>query len=452
MSLDLADRHVAVLGAGASGLAAAALALARGARVEAFDSGDEAALRPAAERFAALGAPLATGESALRPPRRYDLAVLSPGIALDQPIARAFSSASDELVGEIELAWRCGSAPVIGITGTNGKTTTTSLVAAMLQHAGLRAPAAGNIGDAYSEAVMPGREHDWIVLELSSFQLETITSFRPEIAVWLNFAPDHMDRYATLDDYRAAKLHLFDHLAPGAAVVRKAEDELGLAGRGFREITFSAFSDAADYVYADGHIRHPASGRSFDFRACVLDGKHNAENAMVALAVADLLKLPWDAVAPALREFRPPAHRCETVADHDGIRWVNDSKSTNLHSLRSALAGQEEPVVLIAGGKRKGLDYGEVADLVGEKARAVVCIGETAPDILAAWGDRVAPCLAARDLDEAVALARDCAAPRGTVLFSPGSSSFDMFTGYVARGAAFRRAVEALVAATPPAA
>jgi len=449
MSIDLKDRHFAVLGAGASGLAAAALATAHGACVVAFDSGEGPALSAASERFAALGVDLVTGEAALRPPRRFDCAVLSPGIATDQPIARAFADASAELIGEIEFAWRCGAAPVVGITGTNGKTTTTSLVAAVLQGAGLRAPAAGNIGAAYSAAVMPGQEHDWIVLELSSFQLETVAEFRPEIAVWLNFAPDHMDRYAAVEDYRAAKLRLFENLSPGALVVRKAEESLGLEGRGFRETTFSAFAPGADLVYEAGEIKHPASGRRFDFRFCHLQGRHNAENAMVALAVADELGLSWEAVAPAMREFRPPAHRCEKVAERDGVVWVNDSKSTNLHSLRSALAGQEEPVVLIAGGKRKGLDYAELAGLVAEKARAVVCIGETAPEIVAAWGGGVSPCVAARDLEEAVALAQEFVAPSGTVLFSPGSSSFDMFSGYAARGEAFRAAVARLADAPP---
>jgi len=445
MSLSLHDQYVAILGAGASGLAAAALAAVHGATVEAFDSGEGAGLEAAAERFRELGVPLTTGEAALHPSRHYDYAVLSPGIATDWPLARAFAAVSGELLGEIELAWRLGGrAPVVAITGTNGKTTTTSLVAAMLQGAGLAAVAAGNIGDPYSGAVMPGQEHDWIVLELSSFQLETVRDFSPRIAVWLNFAPDHMDRYRSVAEYRAAKLRLFEHAGPDTLVLRKAEEALGLEERGARETTFSAYSPDADLVYDSGAVVHPASGRRFDYRACRLQGRHNAENLMVALAVADELGIDWETIAPALRDFRPPAHRCETVAEIDGIVWVNDSKSTNLHSLRSALAGQEEPVVLIAGGKRKGLDYGELSELVAEKARAVVCIGEVAGEIAEAWGGRVPRCAAAAGLDEAVALARSFAAPGGTVLFSPGSSSFDMFSGYAARGEAFRTAVARL--------
>ena len=435
--MELAGKQIAVLGAGGSGYAAAALALSRGASVRVFDSGSPEKLAAAVAKFAALGAPLTCGEAALEPPHSFDIVVVSPGIDTAWPIARAFAAASGELIGEIEFAWRFNDAPVIGITGTNGKTTTTALIAAMLQAAGLRTIAAGNIGLPFSDVVLSGERYDWVVLELSSFQLETITSLSPRIAVWMNFAPDHMDRYATVEDYFAAKFHLFDYLGEDALVIRKEECELAVDAR---TTTFSAFSTSSDLGYHAGEITHTASGRRFPFADGELQGKHNAENVMAALAVADELGLEWESLVPAIQQFQAPPHRCEKVARLDGALYLNDSKSTNLHSLESALAGQDEPVILIAGGKNKGLDFSELRDLAGRMVRECVCIGEIAGHITEAWAGAV-PCHRAADVDEAVATARRLARPGDIVLFSPGTSSFDMFSGYEARGEAFRRAV-----------
>lgn len=438
--MNLEGKQIAVLGAGGSGYAAAALGLSRGAAVSVFDSGDPAKLAPAVAKFAALGAPLVCGGEAMSAPRGYDLCVVSPGIDASWPIAKAFAAASGEFMGEIEFAWRLGDAPVVAITGTNGKTTTTSLIAAILNAAGLSAVAAGNIGLPYSEVVLSGERRDWIVLEVSSFQLETVSTFSPRIAVWLNFAPDHMDRYATVEDYFGAKFRIFGNLGPGDLAVHKLECDLGLSGR---TTTFSAFSTGGDLAYASGRILHPASGRTFDFDQGELQGKHNAENVMAALAVADELGLAWDNVRDAVLRFTPPPHRCEKVAVIDGAIYLNDSKSTNLHSLESALAGQEAPVVLIAGGKDKGLDFAELRDLAGRMVREAVCIGEITDHITAAW-DGAVSCRRAASVEDAVAQARSLARPGEVVLFSPGTSSFDMFTGYEARGETFRRAVRSL--------
>ncbi|MEX2580392.1 MAG: UDP-N-acetylmuramoyl-L-alanine--D-glutamate ligase [Verrucomicrobiales bacterium] len=438
--MDLKGQRVAILGAGASGLAAAALALQHGAVVSAFDSGDPSGLEPAAERFSAIGVELVRGDAALVPPHRYDLVVVSPGIDVRFPIAAAFAGASDELIGEIELAFRYCDAPVVAVTGTNGKTTTTGLVADMLSEAGLLAVAAGNIGLPFSEVVSSGVSYDWIVLELSSFQLETISSFRPKVAVWMNFAPDHMDRYESVDDYRNAKLRIFENLAPDDLAVYKHESALDLPGPA---VTFSAFSDDADLCYRDGQIRESASSRTFDFSACRLHGKHNAENVMVALAVADYAGIGWERAAEAIRSFTPPPHRCEKIATVDGVLYINDSKATNLHALESALAGQEQPVILIVGGKDKGLDFSEIVETASGAVRHAVCIGEIAGEIREKWSGRV-PCSEAASLDDAVRSARDAASEGDVVLFSPGTSSFDMFSNFEERGEAFRRAVTSL--------
>jgi len=438
--MELQGKHVAILGAGGSGYAAAALALARGASVKVFDSGAPGKLSAAVTRFSELGAPLTCGEAALIPPHHFDLTVISPGIDTVWPIAVAFAAESDELVGEIEFAYRLGKAPVIAITGTNGKTTTTSLVTAMINGCGLRAVAAGNIGLAYSEVVLSGREYDWIVLEVSSFQLETVSSFSPEVAVWMNFAPDHMDRYISVDDYFAAKFRIFENLSPEALSICKFECELNLPGP---TVTFSAFNQGADLGYADGVVRHWESDRQFPFSTGSLQGKHNAENVMVALAVADRLGLAWEQVTASILSFEAPPHRCEKVATVNGVTYLNDSKSTNLHSLESALSGQDEPVILIAGGKNKGLDFLELREVAGRMAREVVCIGEIAREIASAW-EGVTTCHFASDVNESVQIASRLARPGEKVLFSPGTSSFDMFSGYEARGEAFRIAVRAL--------
>ena len=438
--MDLKGKRVAVLGAGSSGYAAAALARSRGANVEAFDSGNPEKLASAVTKFAGGGLTLTCGDRALQPAGHFDLTVISPGIDISWPIATAFGAASSELIGEIELAYRLGAAPVIAITGTNGKTTTTALIADMLNAAGLRAIAAGNIGLAYSEVVLSGESYDWIVLEVSSFQLETVSRFSPDVAIWMNFAPDHMDRYRTVEDYYAAKFRIFANNSSATLAIHKLECDLGLKGN---IVTFSAFRKGGDFHYGDGVIHHAGTGREFPFASGTLQGKHNAENVMVALAVADRLGIGWGRITPAVNSFNPPPHRCEKVATINGVTYLNDSKSTNLHSLESALIGQEKPVVLIAGGKNKGLDFSELRDVAGRMARLVICIGEIARDISIAW-DGIVPCHFAADVNEAVRMASELSRAGEVVLFSPGTSSFDMFTGYEARGVAFREAVAAL--------
>ncbi|MEM6278227.1 MAG: UDP-N-acetylmuramoyl-L-alanine--D-glutamate ligase [Verrucomicrobiota bacterium] len=307
--MNLSGKSVAVLGAGGSGFAAASLALHCGASVAAFDSGDPEKLRQAGEKFAEKGITLTCGEEALTPPSSFDLTVISPGIDAATPIGLAFSDASDELVGEVEFANRLSSVPVIAITGTNGKTTTTSLIDHLLNGSGLKSVAAGNIGKAYSEVVLEGEELDWVVLEVSSFQLETIVDFAPKIAVWMNFAPDHMDRYTTLEDYRAAKLRLFERVDEETLVISKWEEGFEFSNHA----TFSAFSKEGRFTYDEGGILDQGSGSKFDYESGRLHGKHNAENVMVALAVADYLGLPAESVAERIRQFEAPRHRCEKV-------------------------------------------------------------------------------------------------------------------------------------------
>ena len=437
------ENRIAILGAGTSGIAAARLAAAGGAAwVGVFDSGDPSRLAAAGEELEPMGIECRFGEAALEAPEGLDLVVVSPGIDVTWPIARAFAETGAPLVGEIEYAYRQCSAPVIGITGTNGKTTTTELAAAVLEAGGLRTVAGGNYGHAFSDIVRSREAYDVVTLEISSFQLETIDQFHPRVAVWMNFAPDHLDRYDSLESYRSAKLRIFENQTSDDAVIVNAADSLeGVLGR---RTTFSAFGETADWMLEDGWITLRGE-RLIDYATVKLHGRHNAENVMAALSigVAMGIDVSANAVLSAVRDYIPPRHRCEPVGEWEGRLFINDSKATNLHALASSLRGQEAPVVLIAGGKNKGLDFGELRDLLPGAVSNAICLGEMAEPIRAVWADTV-PCEVASDMGDAVRRAAKVSRLGQSVLFSPGTSSFDMYSGYAERGDAFRDAVRKL--------
>ena len=345
------------------------------------------------------------------------------------------------MLGEVELAARFYQGDIIGITGTNGKTTTTELVARMLAQAGLGGTPCGNYGTPFAEVVLPGNPPPAVALELSSFQLETIRTLRPRVAVWLNFAPDHMDRYPTVDAYRAAKLRIFlNQSATDTAVVRSGENLPPLAAR---VVTFSTTDPQADW-FSDGHLIFHAGETWLDMdHDTGLRGLHNAENAMAAMAACHALGLDNATMRDALRGYAPPPHRCELIRTLDGVEYLNDSKATNLHALESALRSQNRPVVLLAGGKDKGLDYTSVLPLLREKALATVTYGQIARSLAAVFAEAV-PSESVATLADAVAAARSLAPHGSTILLSPGTSSFDQFAGYEQRGNAFRDLVHQL--------
>ncbi|MEZ5304048.1 MAG: UDP-N-acetylmuramoyl-L-alanine--D-glutamate ligase [Verrucomicrobiales bacterium] len=430
-----AGLKIAALGAGRSGLAAARVARQCGAECEILDSGNPAN----AEALRGEGFRVATGPAAVEAAAKggYDLGIISPGIDLNWELPQALGA---PIIGEIEFAFRLSEAAAIAITGTNGKTTATELTAAMFKAAGINAEPCGNYGVAYSETL--ARPLDAAILEVSSFQLEAIETFRPAVAVWMNFAPDHLDRYAGIGDYRRAKMRIFENQTAADFAVVNGRD--GIAGLAAKTITFSAFAGGFDFALRDGAI-HFQGQRLCAFPLGRLRGRHNAENLMACLAAGHARGLAWEPMLAAAEAYVPPRHRCEFVRAIGGIEFLNDSKATNLHALESALAGREGRVVLIAGGKQKGLDYAPLRGLVAEKVSAAVLIGEIKESLAAAW-DGAAPCETAADLDAAVRRARDLAAPGEAVLFSPGTSSFDMFTGYEQRGDVFCQIVNQLPA------
>jgi UDP-N-acetylmuramoylalanine--D-glutamate ligase len=435
------DQNIAVLGAGLSGVAAALLLRSEGAHVTVLDSAEEKnLLKSTLDNLRKHGVNVICGTAADEDSASYQMAVLSPGIDPASRLARNFSSRQIETIGELELGWRSCDVPVIAITGTNGKTTTTELLAQMLIACGQRTIACGNIGKPLSEVAREKESFDVLTVEVSSFQLETIQTFQPSISLWLNFAPDHLDRYRSVADYRAAKLRIFENqTADDIAVVNAIEKTPEIRPRA---ITFSAYSDKADFRLAEGTIVYGGQAvlRPADTK---LRGLHNIENLMATLAAGTARGLSFTEMVPALCRYEPQPHRCEFVREVGGVGYINDSKATNIDALEKALRAQTKPVVLIAGGKDKGFTFDPLQSLVKEKVRTVILIGEMAESIRQSWNG-VAESKIANSLAQAVERAHTIAKPGEVVLFSPGTSSFDMFKSYADRGDQFRALVQAL--------
>ncbi|MEN3371298.1 MAG: UDP-N-acetylmuramoylalanine--D-glutamate ligase [Verrucomicrobiota bacterium] len=433
-------KKVAVLGAGLSGTAAALLLRGEGADVTVLDSAEEKTLlKSTIENLRARGVTVRCGPGAERDSSPYNFVVLSPGIDPISPLATNFSSRKIETLGELELGWRSVEVPVIAITGTNGKTTTTELLAQMLNACGQRTIACGNIGKPLSEVALEDRDLDVLTVEVSSFQLETIRTFRPSISVWLNFAPDHLDRYRSVAEYRAAKLRIFENQTSDDVAVLNAGESLPKISA--RTVTFSAYSNQADFRLEGGSIVYQNAPvlRMADTK---LRGSHNIENLMATLAVGLARGLSFEEMLPPLCAYEPRPHRCEFVREIGGVTYVNDSKATNLAAVEKALLAQNKSVILIAGGKDKGFTFETLRPLVSEKARAAVLMGEMAERIAQDWEG--VPSQIANSLADAVERAHALAKPGEVVLFSPGTSSFDMFKSYADRGDQFRALVNAL--------
>ncbi len=436
------DQHVAVLGAGLSGTAAALLLREEGAEVTVLDSAEEPKLpNSTLNNLRARGVRIVCGPAADSDSAAYSLAILSPGVDPESSLARNFFARQIPVMGELELGWRFCRLPVIAVTGTNGKTTTTEMIAQMLNACGQRTIACGNIGKPLSEIARRRKDFDLLTAEVSSFQLETIETFHPEVAVWLNFAPDHLDRYRSVADYRAAKLRIFENqTARDVAVVNAAENNLPALAP--RRITFSAYADWADFRVAEGSIVY-RNEPVLRLGATKVRGSHNIENLMATLAAGMARGLSFAEMVPPLSSYQPQPHRCEFVRQVAGVDYVNDSKATNLDALEKALLAQDKPVVLIAGGKDKGFTFESLRPLIAEKVKSAVLIGEMADRIGRDW-DGAAKIEMAKSIADAVERAQAAATAGDVVLFSPGTSSFDMFKSYADRGDQFRALVHAL--------
>lgn len=434
--MNLNNKQVIVLGAGRSGRAAAALALREGAKVAIHDSA--ASITNLPEGMDAVPqASIDTGKAS-----QCDLLVLSPGIDGQSEFVRAYAENAGEMVGEVELGFRFYQGKVVAITGTNGKTTTTELVQRILSHSGTSCLACGNYGLPFAEVVLLGEPPAAVALEVSSFQLETIESFHPDVVIWLNFSADHMDRYPDLETYKKAKLRVFENVTADNEVIVRAGEDIGEVSA--KTHTFSTEAPA-DYSLQDNWVCLHGE-QVLDLSRTRLRGLHNAENAMAAYAACAALGVDANQANEALCGFAPPLHRCELVRTLDGVEYINDSKATNLHALESALRSQLRPIVLIAGGKQKGLDYSAIIPRLQETTKGIVVFGEIGQQLAETFtplADQI-PIHRATSLEEAVQLACEASEHGDTVLFSPGTSSFDMFNGYEERGDCFRRIVSSL--------
>ncbi len=446
----LAGRRVTVVGLARSGLAACRLLLALGAKVTATDLRPAEALDPAVEALAAAGVRLHLGG---HPPEAFagaELCVVSPGVPAAHEALRACRARGTPVIGELELAWRAMTAEVIAVTGTNGKTTTTALVGALLADAGRPVVVAGNIGRPLAGEVLGLPADALVVAEVSSFQLETAERFRPAVAALLNLTPDHLDRHGSLAAYTEAKARIFRRQGPADWAVLNADDPgaAGLAPRvPGRRLWFSRTQDVAEGACVrEGWVVLRLDGA--ERRVCPLQeiplrGSHNLENVLAAVACAAWAGIPPERLRVAIRGFPGVAHRIEWVRAIGGVAFYNDSKGTNVDATLKALAAFEEPIVLIAGGRDKGQDFAPLGRGAAGRVKAAVLIGEGR----AALRRALAPVTAVHEADSLAAAVRTAfavAAPGDVVLLSPACASFDMFRDYEHRGEAFKAEVHAL--------
>lgn len=440
-----------VLGLGVSGYAAAGLLRREGAGVIVADAADRGVVTERADRLRRAGCSVLLGPQALSralaegPEAAF--AVVSPGFAPDSEWLKTLAERGVQVISELELgASRC-SCPMLAVTGTNGKSSAVTLCVAAMQRAGLKAVAAGNIGSPLCEAAEAGTDLDAVVVEVSSFQLETVREFHPRAAILLNIQPDHLDRHGSMEAYRALKVKLFADMNPQDTAVLPVREKSWLSGAcpgSGRRVWFGA-SEEADARYADGEVRFRGrlQGTAVNLRGTRF---HNDVLGPQAAAVgAGLLAwgVPSDAFERAVREFVPLPHRMQDVADIRGVRFVNDSKATNLAALKAALQMSSGPMRLIAGGRRKQNNLSSVKECLAKRVRAVYVIGESAGEMAAAWRDTV-PCVCCTDLADAVHRAWREAGDGETILLSPGCASFDQFRNFEDRGHRFMALVKAI--------
>ncbi len=443
------EKNVAVVGMGLSGVAAAGLLCARGARVAITDDRTERELEQALAKLEGKQVNYHLGGIDSELLLKSDLVVISPGVPSRLSPIDLARRAGVEIISEIELAYSVCHEPIIAITGTNGKTTTTSLAHRMAQQAGLQAAAAGNIEIPFSSVVDEG-PYDIIILEVSSFQLENIKNFRPMVGVVLNLSPDHLDRYRGAQDYYATKALLFKNQSDCDYAVLNRDDEAVVAmERAAPSILlwFSSMREVEQGAFLrGGTVMTRFEGVETEVMSISdipLIGWHNVENVLAAMAATLPIELSSECYRPAVAGFSAAEHRLETVREIGGVLYVNDSKATNVGALERSLASFNRPIVLIAGGRGKRNSYKDLRPLFEAKVKAMITVGEDAASIEDALGD-IVPTQSAATLPDAVRDAATIARPGDCVLFAPACASFDMFTGYAHRGRVFKEAVNEL--------
>jgi UDP-N-acetylmuramoylalanine--D-glutamate ligase len=457
--LKLKDKKVVVLGMGMSGLAAAEVLARRGARVVVSEEKDNDRFKESLAFLHLRGVKTELGGHREETLNKAELIVTSPGIPLNiLPLQRAREKGVP-IIGEVELAYRISSGlSFIAVTGTNGKTTTTALIGKILREGGKKAVAAGNIGFPLSQEVLKASPGDIMVVEISSFQLETIEEFKPQVSVILNISPDHLDRHSAIEDYIAAKKRVFSNQKEEDSLVLNADDPI--VSQFAREAKAQVFPFSRKKKLKRGVFVEKGRIMSGGKKICLVEeinlpGLHNLENCLAAIAVSLIYNIDLGALRKSLQEFSPLEHRLEYVDEIKGVKFINDSKGTNVEAVLRALETVSGPVVLIAGGRDKarlvngqagagqGSDFFKWRDLLKEKVRALILLGEARGRIKSALSD-FKNIEEVKTVEESVRKGYSLAHPGDSVLLSPGCTSFDMFKNFEERGNIFKEAVKQL--------
>jgi UDP-N-acetylmuramoylalanine--D-glutamate ligase len=449
----LSHKRYLVAGAGKSGRAVACLLASKGRNVALTDD-DASVLSSVAATPELVGVTgrveVMGSDAALRSLGRFGAVIASPGVPLENPLLRAARQMRLTVTGEIEVAYRYCSSPIVAVTGTNGKSTVVNVLGKIFETCGKSAVVAGNIGTPFASIVQSGAEYDVIVLEISSFQLDTIIDFRAHVAVLTNVTPDHLDRYEdSFEVYARSKAKILNRAGREAVFVYNADDPTCAriaAGFEGEKIPFSSSHSLGEGVYLEGGVivrrRRGVAEAVARREGFPPIGVHNLENAMAAVAAATPFDVDLGRVREALASYRPLAHRMEVVRVVGGVTYINDSKATNVDATIKSLRSIDGMVVVILGGSDKNLDFRPLVDHL-DRVKMAILIGETRGKIRAAIAGRC-PLAVAGTLDDAVGMASAAASSGDTVLLAPACASFDMFTNYAHRGEVFRRAVQAL--------
>ncbi|HEX3032175.1 MAG TPA: UDP-N-acetylmuramoyl-L-alanine--D-glutamate ligase [Bacillota bacterium] len=448
--MDVTGLKVLVVGMARSGVAAARFLQEKGALVTITDAKNREAVEPLATQLEEQGIWLALGS--YPEISGFQLVVTSPGVPLTVPPIQAAYQAKVPVIGEIELAYRFAKAPLVAITGTNGKTTTTTLIGEMFRTSGTRVCVAGNIGLPLVQEIENCPQDSVVVVEVSSFQLETIDTFRPKASLLLNITPDHLDRHGTLENYAGAKARIMENQQATDFTVLNYDDSLvaAMAPETKGQVIFfsrthtltkGVFVRDDQVVIADGSVEIPVLPAA----QIRIPGAHNLENALGAVAVGWAMGLSPEVMAATLKEFPGVAHRLEFVGEVAGVRYINDSKGTNPDASIKALEAYREPIVLIAGGYDKGSDFTEFAEKMVGRVRSLVVVGQVAEKVAqAAAKVGITDIVRAQTFPQTVELAARKARPGDIVLLSPACASWGMFNNFEERGDLFRQLVKAL--------
>ncbi|GHU51221.1 UDP-N-acetylmuramoylalanine--D-glutamate ligase [Clostridia bacterium] len=450
--MELKEKKILIVGLAKSGVAAAKAAISLGAVVSGYDRKKFTGIDPeAVSLFSGTSSRLLLGGTEPLDDEKWDMLVLSPGVPVNLGFVKKAEENGAEIIGELELAWRLSRAAYVAVTGTNGKTTTTTLIGEIFNKSGRKAKTAGNIGIPVVTLALEEEmnEDAWLITEVSSFQLETIKGFHPAISLILNITPDHLDRHLTMENYGLAKARIFENQGKDDVFIVNMDDEGAWAhtkGCKAKVVPFSRRSEPETGVFTrDGRIVIRTEGKIFD--VCGIDelkipGGHNLENALAAVAAAFFAGIPTEIIAETLRDFPGVPHRLEPAGLVGGVKFVNDSKGTNTDAAIKAIEAMDPGIILIAGGYDKHVSFDDFIDAFQGKVKHLLLMGVTAPQIKAAALSKgfnyITEC---KDMRECVRMGYELASEGDTVLLSPACASWDMYSCFEERGEDFKACV-----------